>query len=42
MFDGLTNKDLLMIIFVSIFGFGIVKFLFNQYEDSKKEKEEEK
>lgn len=42
MFDNLTNQDLLLIICASLFGFGIVKLLLNQSDDSKKEKEEER
>lgn len=41
MFDNLTNQDLLIIICALLFGFGIVKLLLNQSEDSKKEKEKE-
>ena len=42
MFDNLTNQDLLIIICELLFGFGVVKLLLNQSEDSKKEKEEER
>jgi hypothetical protein len=42
MFDNLTNQDLLIIICALLFGFGVVKLLLNQSEDSKKEKEEER
>ena len=42
MFDNLTNQDLLIIICGLLFGFGVVKLLLNQSEDSKKEKEEER
>lgn len=42
MFDNLTNQDLLIIICALLFGFGVVKLLLNQSEDSKNEKEEER
>ena len=42
MFDNLTNQDLLIIICALLFGFGVVKLLLNQSEDSKEEKEEER
>ena len=42
MFDNLTNQDLLIIICALLFGFGVVKLLLNQSEDSEKEKEEER
>ena len=37
MFDNLTNQDLLIIICALLFGFGVVKLLLNQSEDSIKE-----
>ena len=41
MFDNLTNQDLLIIICALLFGFGVVKLLLNQFEDSKKDKKDE-
>ena len=41
MFDNLTNQDLVIIICAMLFGFGVVKLLLNQSEDSIQESKKE-